>query len=878
MVQMLAWLSAAAALNHANICTIHEIATSHGEPFIVMERLRGRTLKARLDQGPLATDEAIDAGIQIADALAAAHATGIAHRDIKPANLFLCDDGRVKVLDFGLAKQVEPKGASTGADPTITGAALYTQAGTTLGTIAYMSPEQALGQELDGRTDIFSLGVVLYEMVTGVLPFQGHNSTSIVDAILHKDPVPPVRLNQEVPSALEQVIGRALEKDRQLRYQSASDLRAELSRIKRDSSLEAVRSTSGSGAAAAAAQLDSSARDRSSRPAATKRLRGTLVAGVLAIVAIIGIFGWRFGRTEALAESDFILLTDFVNTTGDQVFDGALKQALAIALEESPFLNVVPESRVSATLRQMQRPPDERLTPALGREVCQRQQVKAMLTGEIAPVGSHFAITLNALNCGTGDSIARQQVEAESKERVLTAMGEAASAIRRRLGESLKSIEGTATPIPEATTASLEALKAFSTGDFTRARGRPMDAVPFYKHAIELDPNFALAYARLATVYRNTFEREVSEPYFRKAFEMRDRVSERERLYITAQYYLNIEQDFAKATETYQLWSEMYPRDSVPRNNLGVLFSRTGQKENALKAFQESLRVAPDLELTYGNVMGTLRQLGRYDESRKTLQDIKARFGETTNYHLGMFELAYVSGDAAGMQRHSSAIRATASQNGLVLGEAQIAAVRGRLAEARRMITTSATTLQRQGFKEIAGTYLGVAGAWEALAGQCAEAQALSSAAIASSRGLVPMVTRAAALAECGKTREAEAILSELETQGLTRPYPEALAAGSSRAMIALQQGDAASAVSITEGNAAYEDVEGPGLTAIYVRGRAHLAAGDPARAAAAFQKCATTPAGDVASPHAPIAWSAWRAHGLRPAMRTAVARRTTSS
>ncbi|MCA1652331.1 MAG: tetratricopeptide repeat-containing serine/threonine-protein kinase, partial [Acidobacteria bacterium] len=615
------------------------------------------------------------------------------------------------------------------------------------------SPEQALGQELDGRTDIFSLGVVLYEMVTGVLPFQGHNSTSIVDAILHKDPVAPVRLNQETPPALEQTINRALEKNKRLRYQSASDLHAELSRIKRDSSLEALRSTSGTGAAAVAptAQRDSSARDRGSRPAASKRLRGTLVAGVLAIVAIIGIFGWRFGRTEALAESDFILLTDFVNTTGDQVFDGALKQALAIALEESPFLNVVPESRVSATLRQMQRPPDERLTPALGREVCQRQQVKAMLTGEIAPVGSHFAITLNALNCGTGDSIARQQVEADSKERVLTAMGEAASAMRRRLGESLKSIEGTATPIPEATTASLEALKAFSTGDFTWMRGRPMDAIPFYKHAIELDPNFALAYARLATVYRNTSEREVSEAYTRTAFEMRDRVSERERLYITAQYYLNIEQDFAKATETYQLWSEMYPRDSAPRNNQGVLFSRTGQKENALKAFQESIRVAPDLELAYGNVMGILRQLGRYDESRKTLQDMKARFGETTTYHLGMFELAYVSGDAAGMQRHSSAIRATAARNGLALGEAQIAAMRGRLAEARKIITTSATTLQRQGFKETAGMYLGIASAWEALAGQCAEAQALSGAAVASSRGLVPMVTRAAVLAESAR-------------------------------------------------------------------------------------------------------------------------------
>ncbi|PYS34678.1 MAG: hypothetical protein DMF75_05835, partial [Acidobacteria bacterium] len=633
---------AASALNHPNILTIHEIGEIDGQPFIATEFIDGQTLREHTAKELIKLEEALDVAVQVASALAAAHKAGIIHRDIKPENIMIRDDGFVKVLDFGLVKLTE-KGATDSEASTL----VNTDAGVVMGTARYMSPEQARGKKVDARTDIWSLGVVLYELVAGRLPFEGGTPSDVLSLILQREPAPLVRYSPEVPTELDRIIRKALHKDREERYQTVKDFLIDLKNLRRElqfkAELDRSASPNRSGEAVAAMSSGQAVAGTAKQPALQTSLvdaahptssaeyivseikhhkRGAvLTLAALGVAAALSIYFYSH-RAQPLTENDTILLADFVNTTGDEVFDGALKQALAVQLGQSPFLNIFPEQRVLETLRYMARSPDERVTKEIAREICQRQGIKALLTGSIGSLGSHYVITLETLNSQTGDALAREQVEAESKEQVISKLGEAATKLREKLGESLSSIQKFDTPLAQATTSSLEALKAYSLGEEQRIRGSygKNEAILFLKRAVELDPNFASAYAALAVTYRNGGQPELAAEYARKAFERRERASELERFRISLIYHTDVTEELHKQIEVLELMKGAYPRAPEVHNSLALRYNIIGQYEKANEEARASISRDPSFAASYGNMAISYMGLNRFEEARQALE------------------------------------------------------------------------------------------------------------------------------------------------------------------------------------------------------------------------------------------------------------------
>lgn len=865
---------AASVLDHPNICAVHDIEEQDGRLFIVMQYVEGQTLKDRVAAHALKPDEVVELGIELADALEVAHAHGIIHRDIKPANIMVTERGQAKILDFGLAKLAQEVATEVSEgtlpdlappSPAAPGSLQDTlsRAGTTVGTPAYMSPQQVCGQSLDPRTDLFSLGSVLYEMATRRRAFEGASREAILEAVLIHTPPPPSRTNPEYSPAFDEIIRKLLEKDRELRYQTAADVRADLKRLRRDSSsaygvtlARAQAERLGLGQGFRRPWFPTGLVARLRRLSTMARLDLAAAIALTLALAVGGVFWWLH-RGPKLTEKDTVVLADFANSTGDAVFDDTLKTALSIALNQSPFLNVLAENKVAAALKLMARPADTALTPEVARELCQRAGSKAYIAGSISNLGSQYVLGLKAVNCQSGDLLAQEQVTAAAKEKVLEAVGMTAAKLRGELGESLAAVQKFAVPLEQATTVSLEALKAYSLGRKAFEEKGPTAALPYYQRAIELDPKFAMAYRAVADDYVNLGERGRAGEYYAQAFELRKYASEREKLTITADYYLIVTGELDKAAQAYQELSESYPRDRDAYNGLGIVFNMQGQHKKAVDAYRQGIRLDPDRNAPYVNLGYCLLALERFDEVRQTIREAQARKLDFFLFHLQLYALALLRPDAADMAEQQKWFVGRLEENFELSLASDTEAYGGHLRKARELTKRSVESAMRTDNEESGAIWQENAALREAAFGNAAEgkqsaAEGLNLAPVSLGLG----VEAALAYAMAGDTDRAESLAHDLNKRFPADTQMQSLWLPAIRARMALNRKNPTEALQHLQAAAGPIEIGQIPFVAnlsclypTYIRGEAYLAGGQGSAAAAEFQRILD---------HSGLVWNCW--------------------
>ncbi len=822
----------ASSLNHPNICTIYEFGEHEGQPFLVMESLQGETLRDRLAAAAggkgLPLEELLDIALQVTDGMQAAHEQGIIHRDIKPANIFLTSKGVCKILDFGLAKlatevseierdtednRLQPSAGVEQKQTTPAGSdATLTRTGSAMGTAGYMSPEQVRGEKLDARSDLFSFGLVLYEMASGLRAFSGETAEIVHDAIVKQPQIPIRELNSTLPPELERITNKALEKDRERRYQSATELGNDLEEV------------------------------RSGKRARARELRIWAVAAALFVVfAVAGGLYWRSHNKRKLTDKDTIVLADFDNKTGDAVFDDALKQALTIQLEQTPFLDLVSGSQVNETLKLMEHSPDDRLTATVAREVCLRTGSRAVVTGSIAQLGNEYVIGLKAEDCNTKGVLAETQETAAGKEAVLKALDTAARALRSKLGEPHPSIERYATPLAAATTSSLEALQAYSLGWKTNLAKGDAAALPLYQRAVELDPNFAMPYSLMAAVHINLGEDNLAAENAREAYQLRQKVSDRERFFIETTYYVLATGELEKAVQSYELWQQTYPKDFWPYLGLGYIFTELGMWDKALEQHRGGMRLEPNHEYNYANVGIDYASLNRLDEAEAVYKKAEERKLGGNDLLVSRYRLAFLKGDTAQMaQLLSTAMGKPHTEDMMMAEQANTEGWYGKLKTAYELTRRAMVSAQHNDAQESAALYQVVAALREVESGSFEQARAEANAALKLGRGRDVKSMAALTLARAGDTTAAEKLASEVDEAHPSDTLAQRYWLPTIRAAVALERKDPNRAVELLNGMETIE-LSDINLNAfwcpVYVRGEAYLMLGDGNAAAAEFRK-----------------------------------------